>query len=395
LLDLTDVEINNKVEKMKTYLETITTRYAGTTISIADGELCNFGSKVGNDLYFPNDSLMESIHFAVLNKGDSFNLKTFNNQVFVNNVISTGTQLTHGDFILGGGTLFYFCVEGEKSSVETPLGKLINRLSLIDELYLLIDENTDTRILPLIKESECNVRTLKDGVKNLEGLTANPLLVELNKKNIEKFVRTFWGKGRLVLLELRHNLDESLVHLKHLLSKTQIENGVDLRFYDPRMLRTILGDAEKQHAQFFFAGVERYFVESQLPSYLFEFSWSSKGVSADLIRLSQAATKIPRQSEIEFCLTENNIFGSFTNVAETCLQKLLTDETTDFRLSAEKNLPQIEQFGLKSIAGKIQFVAVNSIINNNLDFEKLFNPNGFSADEKLDFFVERINLNRG
>jgi hypothetical protein len=383
---------------MNAYIETINGRYAGTTFAVSEGEVCNIGSTLGNDLFFPNDSLMAPIHFSVSNKDDSLNLHTLNNRVFVNNQIAKVTNLTnltHGDFVLGGATLFCVSIEGEKSLNETSLGRLINRLSQIDELYLLIDENTDTRILPLIKESESNFRILKDDVKGLEGLTANPLLVEVNKKYLQRFVRTFWGKGRLVFLELRNGLDESLVHFKHLLSKTQIENGVDLRFYDPRMLRVILGEAKKQHAQFFFAGAERYFVESQLPSHLFEFGWSGDGVTAEYTRLSDVIEKIPTQQEIEDFLINNEIKANLISKTERCLRELIKARTKDLANFAEKFIPVGEKFGLKSIVAQIQFVAVTALCGEDLNFDNLLAVDAMSNDKKLDYFVERLNLTRG
>jgi mRNA-degrading endonuclease HigB of HigAB toxin-antitoxin module len=398
---ITPKSVNLNLHKeMKSFLETINGRYAGTTIAVAEGEVCQVGSCLGVDLFFPNDSLLAPLHFVVSNESDVFEIKGLADGLFVNNQPTKETKLAHGDFIFAGETLFYFTVEGNEFSNKTPLGKLVERLSKTESLCVLIDENSDRRIMSLLNEAKAEFRVLKEGVENLEGLTSNPLLIEIgaNKDLLEKLVRTFWGHGRLVFFERHYSFEDAAKYLGFLLGLTQFENGVDLRFYDPRMLRVVLGEAEKKHAHYFFRGVKNYFVESQLPSHLFEFGWTGESVTANLIRLSNAVTKIPTQNEIAAILTKENLYEDFETTTKTCLKKLLPNEETDFHTIAKQSLSAIENYALRLQTAKIQLVALNALLGDDFteseEVKKHFAFDNFSNDDKLEFLVLRLNQTR-
>jgi hypothetical protein len=265
---------------------------------------------------------------------------------------------------------------------------------------VLIDENSDRRILPLLEETKAEFRVLKEGVGNLEGLTSNPLLIEIgaNKSLLEKFVRTFWGHGKLVFFERHYSFEDAGKYLGFLLGLTQFENGVDLRFYDPRMLRVVLGEAEKKHAHYFFRGVKNYFVESQLPSHLFEFGWTNESVTANLIRLSAEVKKIPTQEEIAAHLSQEKLNRDFVSTTEIYLRNFFSEDTTDFRALVEKSLPTIEKYELESLSAKIQLVALNALFGADFsESEEVKNHvafNGYSSDDKLEFLVLRLNQTR-
>lgn len=382
------------------FLEIINGRYAGTTFSCGTGEVCQVGSRLGADLFLPNDSQLAPLHFVVVNEENSWKVKNLAEKLFVNNQPTKETVLQHGDFIFAGETLFQFGVDGENFSDETPLGKLTAKLSNESSLFCLIDENTDKRILPLLEESKTEFCRLKEGVENLEGLTANPLLIEMpaNKHLLETLIRTFWGHGRLVFLQSRCDFDETTKYLRVLLEQTQIKYSVDLRFYDPRMLRVVLGEAEKRHAQFFFGAATTYFVESQVPSHLFKFDWTSDGVNLEMIRLSEEIKKIPTQTEIAGFLLKENLSGDFPTICTNYLQEFLSDKTCDFRILANESLPFIEKYGIEFLPAKIQFVSLGAILGKEFlvsqEIENNFFANTYSSDDKLEFLVKRLNLQR-
>lgn len=279
---------------MRIFLEIINGRYAGTTLALESGEVCTVGGTFGADLFLPNDSQLAPLHFVVKNEAEKCVLETLaGEEVFVNNQLFSKSEPTHGDFILAGETLFQMTANGEKTSDETVLGKLLERLLKIENLFLLIDENADRRILPLLNEYEAEFEELKKDVKDFEMMTANPILVAINgnRKLLENLLRSFWGTGFLVFFKSKNNRMEMIEKLQLLLAKTQMTGGADLRFYDARILRVALGEAEPQHAQYFFGAAEKYFVESQLPSHLFEFTWENGKLKADLIKLSDDEIK--------------------------------------------------------------------------------------------------------
>ncbi len=273
---------------MRIFLEIINGRYAGTTQLVGAGEVCTIGRAFGADLFLPNDDLLEPLHFIVKNEAESVVLEKLSGKVFVNNQPFEKGEIAHGDFIFVGQTLFQMTVEGKKSPDETVLGKLIARLSAIPNLSLLIDENVDRAILPILEDQKAMIQELKKS-EGFEAMTANPLLVKMNGKPrlLETLVRSFWGKGFLVFFEAKKDSAETVENFQSLLAKTQINAGADLRFYDARVLRVVLGETEPPHAQYFFSAAEKYFVESQLPSHLFEFAWEEGKLKADLIRLSE------------------------------------------------------------------------------------------------------------
>ena len=276
---------------MRAFLEVINGRYAGTTAAVETGEVCDVGSRLGADVFLPNDSRLAPIHFAVLGEDNGFCIQTAARGVFLNNEPIEKSALAHNDFICAGKTVFYFALAGETTAPETPLGKLIERLTRIPTLCALVDENLDSRIQPLLESSNAGFRVIKQNAKQLEGLTANPLLIKIfgNQPLLENLVRSFWGKGWLVFVEPRGGtLNEALRHFRRLLEQTLIEYNSDLRFYDPRVLRTILAAAEQRHAKHFFGGAERFLLESQLPAHLLEFGWTNDKTTAKSTRLSAA-----------------------------------------------------------------------------------------------------------
>ena len=272
---------------MRIFLEIFNGRYAGTTEVIETGEVCAAGNAVGADLFLPNDDLLELLHFVVKNEAENILLEKLSGETFVNNEPFERGEIAHGDFIFAGKTLFRLSFENEENSVETVLSKLIKHLSNIPNLYLLIDENTNRRILPILEEYKANFEPIKK-TEGFEALTANPLLVDITGKPqmLETLVRSFWGKGLLVFFEPKTDWAKALEYLQFLLAKTQIKAGADLRFYDARVLRVALSEAQPQYAQYFFGTAGKFLVESQLPNHLFEFGWENKKVTANLISLS-------------------------------------------------------------------------------------------------------------
>ena len=383
---------------MRAFLEVINGRYAGTTYLVETGEVCTVGGRFGADLFLPNDSLLSPLHFVLKNEAETGVLEKLSGQIFINNQPCEQGELAHGDFILAGETLFQLTIDGTETEHETVLGKLIEYLLKVENLCLLIDENLDRRILPMLHDHQADFRELKKDAKGFEAMTANPLLVKIDNRLLKTLVRSFWGKGWLVFFKPNKSWAQTVEYLQFLLAKTQINNGVDLRFYDARMLRVVLGETEKQHAQYFFGAAEKYFVESQVPSHLFEFSWKKGKVTANLIRLSPAVSKIPTQAEIAEFLTAKNLRDDFLTTTEICLQHFLPDHSSEIRTLAQASLTTIEQYKLESTAAKIQLVALNAIFGADFgessEIVELFSSNNYSADDKLLFLVERLNQKR-
>lgn len=274
---------------MRSFLEIINGRYAGTTEPVGPGQVCTVGRAFGADLFLPPDDLLEPLHLMVKNEDEKVFLEKLSGDVFVNNQPFGKGEIVHGDSIFAGKTLFRLTMEGGKPFKETVLDKLIAHLSGIKKLGLLIDENLDRSILPILQERKATFRQLKK-TEGFEALTANPLLVRMNGKPrlLEILVRSFWGKGLLVFFEPKADLTKTTGYFQFLLAKTQIKPGADLRFYDARVLRVALSEADPQSAGYLFGAAEKFFVESQLPSHLFEFAFENEKVTANLIRLSEA-----------------------------------------------------------------------------------------------------------
>lgn len=272
---------------MRIFLEIINGRYAGTTEVLETGDVCAVGNAVGADLFVPFDDLLEPLHFIVKNEVENVLLEKLSGETFVNNELFERGEIAHGDFIFAGKTLFRVSFGNEENSAETVLSNLIEHIAKIPNLRLLIDENIDRKILPVLEEYKANFQPLKK-TEGFEAMTANPLFVDINGKPqmLETLVRSFWGKGFLVFFEPKTNWEKTLEYLQFLLAKTQIKSGADLRFYDARVLRVALSEAEPQYAQYFFSVVQKFFVESQLPNHLFEFGWENSKVMANLISLS-------------------------------------------------------------------------------------------------------------
>ena len=135
---------------MRSFLEVINGRYAGTTHLVETGEVCTVGARFGADLFLPNDGCLAPLHFVLKNEADKCLLENISGKIFVNNKPFKKGELAHGDWISAGETLFRFTIDGAETEYETVLGKLIEYLLKIENLCLLIDENLDRRILPIL-----------------------------------------------------------------------------------------------------------------------------------------------------------------------------------------------------------------------------------------------------
>lgn len=271
---------------MNYFLEVINGRYAGTTEAVGIDEVLLVGSSIGADLCLPTDDFLEPLHFMIRNEPECARLESLGGSIFVNNRSFSKGGIVCGDFVFAGGTLFRLTAEGAAPPDETALDKLIAHLSGIGNLGLLIDENLDPSISPILRECKATFRQLKPTIGS-DALLANPLLVMVNGKPrlLETLVRSFWGKGFLVFFEPIADFGKTAEYFGLLLERA-LADAVP-RFYDPRFLRVVLGEADSQTARRLFGAASRFLVESQLPSHLLDFAVTNGVVSAGLLGLSE------------------------------------------------------------------------------------------------------------
>ncbi len=278
---------------MHVFLEIVGGRYSGTTQPVADGDALIVGSIESADIFLPYDDRLEPLHLIVGRDGTNVYAESLCGDVFINNLPVQKSELAHGDFIFAGGTLMRLTVAGKAVPDNTALDRLMERLLRIKMLGLLVDANLEAGIRQTLAEQKATFRNVRQDIGDQRYLTADPVLVKLGGRRLllEIIVRSFWGKGRLVFFEATSKWSPTIEFYQSLCSRTKISSTADLRIYDPRVLRVLFGEAESTYSQIFFGAAERYLVESQLPGYLFEFSWGKRKVCADLVQLTSESKK--------------------------------------------------------------------------------------------------------
>ena len=87
---------------MRSFLEVINGRYAGTTYLVETDEVCTVGARFGADLFLPNDACLAPLHFVLKNEADKCLLENISGKIFVNNKPFKKGELAHGDCLLDG-----------------------------------------------------------------------------------------------------------------------------------------------------------------------------------------------------------------------------------------------------------------------------------------------------
>jgi Domain of unknown function (DUF4123) len=151
-----------------------------------------------------------------------------------------------------------------------------------EPVFALLDAARDPRILPLLRQGDCEYQSLYQGISAEVMAEYAPYLVRLPGASdlLGRLASEGWGESWGAYLTSRDGLAAVRAHLRQF-TMVKLPEGkvVYFRFYDPRVLRTFLPTCNREEAAQFFGNLRRYLVEAQDGQALLEWSWSASGLS--------------------------------------------------------------------------------------------------------------------
>ncbi len=234
-------------------------------------------------LALSDDTFLSGRHFQVEAVEDGCNLLDLNSS---NGTLLRGTRVTSaylrpGDTFTAGQTLFRVVLEKDQSADEPapaaaagPHALLpASRARLLQEmrtsfqpLYAVLDAARDPRILATLLEHKCQYAWLFEQGTPPELVSFAPYLVPLTADSaaLEPLLEAGWTDHWGVYLSSSASAWDLLAFLRRLLLADQPDGQrALLRFYDPRVLRTLLDHSVERQWPFLFGVVQQYLLPGE------------------------------------------------------------------------------------------------------------------------------------
>ena len=144
--------------------------------------------------------------------------------------------------------------------------------------YILLDAARMVGNLLEAKELNKNHSSLYKGRSEEDLADVAPYLFSLEKgSDFENwYLENGWGDSWGVVLHSTFAFEETFKHFrKFLLVKTEDEEELYFRFYDPRVLRIFLPTCDEKQLREFFGPVEHFICEDEDPGYALIFSFEN------------------------------------------------------------------------------------------------------------------------
>lgn len=396
---------------MQAYLEVADGRYAGTTVALSPGGACQIGSRLGVDLFLPDDASLAPVHFALVCEESRCQLRDCESgkATWLNGQSVKRASLKHQDWIVAGETLFWFFVENQPvAEVKTTITRLIAHLNQLQTpLYALADTTLSPRLEALTGEARDLAFNYQPEIKAMQYATARPWLLRVpqNSDFLTRLVRTAWGKGWCVFFtsdarfsQLRDQFGELLL--------INYAGGKDagFRFFDPRVLRVLLSEGEPEPVKQMFRHINSFLVEAQLPHSLLEFKLANSGVTVTSNRFSAPKSKIPSQQEFQTFFAAAPAGSEIYSNLLACLRQHMTTETenqldADLLSLIKQSEQEAARYGIRSQPARAQFASLAVALEGNPGripgIDNCLKQPGLPGEEKLRLFVENFNLRRG
>jgi pSer/pThr/pTyr-binding forkhead associated (FHA) protein len=331
---------------MKATFRTTGGPHTGQQIQIFTGQVIRVGRTARSDYALPGDTYLSGAHFEIRCEDQECRVRDLgsSNGTFVNGAQITESVLQDGDEVAAGETTFLVQVtqmeEGDPAAVPPvpvtarPLGvpgppqertarmhapgftpkpkeppaQLTSAQQraheiLMDQtapLYAVLDAARDAGLLQLVESSRLHSQPLfeKEPGNGPPAVHA-PYLVELGqtrssgeRSEARAFLQTLlqlgWGNNSGVFLTSLSPLEELRPHFRQfLLAGTEDRRALELRFYDPRLLRAFLPVCEPEEVDVLFGPVLAYLMETEQANAMLVFSRGDEGLIADRLSLDK------------------------------------------------------------------------------------------------------------
>lgn len=165
-------------------------------------------------------------------------------------------------------------------------------------LYAVLDAARDAGVLPLLQSAPLHCQPLFEGELGDPQASHAPVLVALgpgatSQTFLEAILRSGWGQSWGIWLTSASPFEDLLAHLRgFLFARTQNQQPLYFRLYDPRILRAFLPACEPQELSAVFGPVASYLAESDRPDGLLAFSRGATGLITTQISLAEQPLQV-------------------------------------------------------------------------------------------------------
>ena len=335
--------------------------HAGTALPIRPGGVVSVGRTARADYAIAEDTFLSGIHFELRSDGRTCTLLDLNssNGTTIRGARITQAVLKPGDRFTAGRTDFILMAEAvpiaaapvaaapvvaalpdETVEAAEPLDaqgkeRLLKEMRTnLQPLYAVLDAAHDSKVLAVLSKYKCEYASLFHTNLAPELVRFAPYIVALPPTSaaLEPLVDLAWGKDWGIYLTSTATGGELIQFLRRLLLSTQPDGQqVLLRFYDPRVLRTLLSNAPPQQWSYFFGPVRSYLMADEKPQVAIGFAVTERGLERHDISLT--GDKPPVRTAV-------SVPGAVTSTPPYRLQ--ISDGQAD-KLTAQKHDPFVEE----------------------------------------------------
>lgn len=251
-----------------------TGRAAGRKVVLAPGAAVRVGSAVPSDLAIADDRDLSDVHFTLRADEQGLVLEDAGRGgTWLNGLKTDTASLAHGDWLKAGTTHFSIYREAHSpppddlAPAPQSASVLAELRALSEPLYAILDAARSDRVLPLVRESVEEARSLYDGVTGETMAEAAPYLVSLPRGSalLERLVFEGWGRSWGVYLTCARPFVEVRRHLRRFLIvlDDDTEQRLYFRYYDPRVLRVFLPTCTPRQRADLFGDVSAWLMEDE------------------------------------------------------------------------------------------------------------------------------------
>ncbi|MEQ1947844.1 MAG: DUF4123 domain-containing protein [Bryobacteraceae bacterium] len=310
---------------MVVVLHAVSGPVTGRRIEIRSGSILRVGRTTRADHVIAEDSYLSSQHFALECDRTQCRLRDLgsSNGTFLNGDRVLDAWIRNGDSIAAGSSTFSVQLdaphrEGENGSsqvshptlqfstarnpfeqtVAVPIEQVADpwpgfsrsQSILLDVLYgpaepvyALLDPVRDPRIPAFLEAARVEFARVDDTV------ASSPYLVSLPPKArlLDVLVKDGWGHQWGFYFTSREAFEQNRLHWRsYVMLRTERAREITFRYWDPRVLRTILPSMPPEEARDFFGNAARLLVEGEKAETALEYSLTARGCRQNTVVLA-------------------------------------------------------------------------------------------------------------
>ncbi|MEQ1883839.1 MAG: DUF4123 domain-containing protein [Bryobacteraceae bacterium] len=309
---------------MVVVLHAVSGPVTGRRIEVRSGSILRVGRTTRADHVIAEDSYLSSQHFALECDRSQCRLRDLgsSNGTFLNGDRVSDAWIRNGDSIAAGSSTFSVQLEaaqreGEngnsighptlqfptsrnqfEQTIAVPIeaaGEAWQGFSrpqsiLLDALYgpgesvfALLDPVRDPRIPAFLDAARAEFARVDDTVASSPYLVALPSKAKL----LDVLVKDGWGHQWGYYFTSRESFDANRLHWRsYVMLRTERGREITFRYWDPRVLRTILPSMPPEEARDFFGNAARLVVEGEKTETALEYSLTARGCRQNTVVLA-------------------------------------------------------------------------------------------------------------